>query len=585
MGAKFYLEDFRGHDEVGRLFHYELKILSTKGELPLSELVGAGATVTIEAPPGSAPDQGTIHRNGFLTNWEQRAPEGRFAVYHADLRPGLWFAGLNRSSRTFKALSIPNVVQATLQRWSGYFSTQEKLSKPHHPWEYLVQYEESDLNFCQRLLEKEGIFTYFLHSEGEHTLVLCDDSTLLVSSEENNLGVLDYLPENSPPRTSRIVRQPAFGTVVQPGSFAIKDYDYRKPSNPLDASIPLLSSGQPALPGVSSDPSWAENTQVFEYPGDYTETGTAIDYVRLNMERALAQTEYISGETPWIGLGVGSAFSLGQFPDPSRNHGYFVLRTELAARDTAHRSVLEEESGPDFRCVFRGLPGSLPFLPPRITPKPLIHGYHYAFVVGDAQVEGDPTPEGEYLRSIDCDEYGNVRVQFPWDENQEKSIYIRVSQGWAGVRRGSSQIPHLNDEVLVAFLRGNPERPIIVGRVHNQAKMPPHHTAEHRTQTILRDNTDNTVTLESDKRRPFIQLQTKSGHNFHLHNEPGNEFMHMKDSIGQQVLLDSTHGNMQFYVPGKIRHVFGDHGTVRDITKPDWDRTTSPLDENHGPNR
>jgi type VI secretion system secreted protein VgrG len=322
-----------------------------------------------------------------------------------------------------------------------------------------VQYRETDFNFIARLMEDEGIYWYFEHSEGEHKLIVADSpSALSPAPHAEKLPYYGNAGQASP--DVDIVTDWNFAREVRPGRTALRSYNFETPSNTL---------------GVDSAESRSHDLadyELFDYQGDYFNSGDGSQIVAVRLDEAQSGHERLSGSTNAYGLANGRLFTLERHPREDQNAEYFVVQTQINA------SINSLESGTqtgEYSCRFSAVPASQNYRPPRRTPKPFVQGPQSAVVTG---------PAGE---EIFTDKYGRVKVQFHWDrygkKNETSSCWMRVSHPWAGKSFGTIHIPRIGQEVIVDFLEGDPDQPLITGRVYNAEQMPPWDLPANMTQS------------------------------------------------------------------------------------------------------
>ncbi len=444
---------------LGVLFRFDLELLSDDPNQDPKAILGQSLSVCLDL--GEA---GTRYFNGTVTELSARGSSGEHFVYGLVLQPWLWLLSRTTNCRIFQNQSVPEIVKG-LFRLHGFSDFSEALSASYEPREYVVQYRESDQHFICRLLEEEGIYFFFQHEAGKHTLVLCDSPSAHEPTPFYD-GV-PYFPP-SPGRREQLDHLDGWEIthLVESGAYSLKDFDFEKPKAPLLASKDL-------------DPGHDQGGfEVFDFPGGHSETsvGLARALMRLDELRATWVRAQARGNTP--GLSAGMLFTLREFPIEQHNHDYLVVSFEATLRSHALESG-GANPGELFSCRFTAIDGNQQYRPPRVTSKPTIHGVQSAIVVGKS---------GEDLWT---DEYGRVKVKFPWDryvpkDEENASCWVRVAQLWAGSGFGAQHIPRIGQEVLVEFLEGDPDRPIIVGRVYNFDNKPPYDLPKNQTQSGIK---------------------------------------------------------------------------------------------------
>ena len=432
-------------EEMSRPFEYQLDLLSSKVDVKFDDILGKNVTIKF-----ALPDDSTRFFNGYVTRIAQGGLYGRYRRYIATVRPWLWFLTRTADCRIFQDMKVPDIIKAVFaDHPSADFKLE--LTGTYRKWTYCVQYRETDFNFVSRLMEQEGIAYYFRHSEGHDTLVLTDSTSkhTPVSGYEK----LSYIgPEQQVQPDHEHVRAWDFAQEVQPGAYVHDDYDLERPSVELKTNKTLPRGYTPS------------DYEVYDYPGAYLQRGDGEQYAAVRIDEIVSQYAIAHGVTNARGLTVGSLLTLEDHPREDQNGEYLIVSANYDLTFENYES-LPEAGGTSYRCAFVAMPTSQQFRPKRLTPKPFVQGPQTAVVVG---------PGGE---EIYTDKYGRVKVQFHWDRRGKKdensSCWIRVSSPWAGKGWGGVATPRIGQEVIVDFLEGDPDQPIITGRVWNAEQLPP----------------------------------------------------------------------------------------------------------------
>ncbi|MEY4575383.1 MAG: type secretion system tip protein VgrG [Pseudomonadota bacterium] len=469
-GDALKLHTMHGSDALSEPFAYDLELFSTDPNLQESDLIGHSVTVHLELG-----NQSVRHFNGIVASFGFAGMQGRHFVYHATLRPWLWLLSHASDCKIFQRTSVPDIV-ASVFRDHGFSDFELALSGTYPEREYVVQYRETTLSFVSRLLEQEGIYYYFQHEDGQHRLFLADS----VSAHETQPGyeqVPYYPPGNSLQREFENLEQWVGRKQLRTGSYTLNDFDFKKPR----ADLVVRTS----LPG---DYAHSDN-EFYDYPGEYEVSREGERYVRARMEELQGMEFGFQGNGSVRGLGSGRLFTLREFPRDVQNCEYLVVSADYAIEvDEFESSTLSTGAMP-FSCTLRATESKTPFVAPRSTPRPTISGPQTATVVGKAGEE------------IWTDEYGRVKVQFHWDRqgkrDENSSCWVRVAQVWAGSGWGGIHIPRIGQEVMVEFLEGDPDRPIITGRVYNRDNMPPYALPQNQTQSGIKSRSSKGATLNN----------------------------------------------------------------------------------------
>ncbi len=459
MKAESFLLSVSGREALSELFEYKLELLSA-GNLDLSGLLGRPAQLELVLA-----DESVRFVSGIVSHFGLLGERGRYAHYEATLRPWLWLLGNTKNCRIFQQKSVPAVVE---ELFHEHHSTdfRSALTATYAPREYLVQYRESDLDFVSRILEEEGIYYFFEHQAGKHILVLADSRAAHVEATPGR--ALPYVPQE-PDDVSKLSERVDAWSVsrrIVPARYAVSDFDFER-----RGSKPFTVSERRPQDGVG-------NAEVFDYPRAFASPEAAEGYALTRLEEAQLDYELARGGGELPGLKTGFIFTLSEHPRKEQNKSYLVLEARQELRvdtpATVELAQVEEHS----RCEFVALDARRPFRPLSRTRKPVVEGPQTAVVVG-------PSNEG-----IWTDEYGRIKLKFHWDRfgesDQAASCWVRVAQIWAGSGFGGMHVPRIGQEVIVDFLEGDPDRPIVVGRVYNADNRPPYALPANQTQSGIK---------------------------------------------------------------------------------------------------
>jgi len=439
-----------GTETLSRPFVLTAELLATDARIDRHALLGKPVTFTLPTD-GLMNALSPRYLNGKITRIAVRSQElsgTRYAVYQLTVEPDLWPMQRDRNLRIFQSQTVPQIVQTLLKEYAVNVET--RLAGNYRVWEYCVQYQESSLDFISRLMELEGIYYFFRHEADRHTLVLCDapDQHQAFPGYET---IAYHVTPSGGVVTEEGISQWSLAESVTPGIYSTDDYDFRKPNAWM-----LQARQNPASPVPGS-------VDVYDWPGHFVDHSHGESYARIRQEVWQAEHHSVSGSGTATGIAPGFTFSIINAPHFSDNGEYLVTS---ATYDFAENSYASGDTGDSRHNIhFTVLPSSVTYRTPPETPWPKTHGPQTAKVVG---------PKGE---SIWTDRYGRVKVKFHWDRlakgDDTSSCWVRVSSAWAGQGFGGVQIPRVNDEVVVDFINGDPDRPLIIGRVYNEASMPP----------------------------------------------------------------------------------------------------------------
>jgi type VI secretion system secreted protein VgrG len=437
---------FEWKEELGRPFRGVAVMRSASHEIAASQVLGQTAAIRVNAPDGSV-----RWFHGYIAEFEQtEAMRGGLAGYEALIVPWTWFLARTEDCRIFQEESAAGIISRVFKD-SPTASSSQKLVRRYLPYEYKVQYRESDHAFIHRLLEHEGMFYSFAHTQEQHTLLLLDDNA--VAAREHPQVSLRFVPGSESKSDPRALHQWRHRGHVRTGRFHSTDFNFKEPETSLLAKAERSKVHQ------------LSDAEVFEFPGKYDGHAAGDAYVRTRLEELVCRQDVYVGMTACRGVRAGSGITVSEHPRRDQNRDYLATRVEIAADAGGFEGSEEGQDGFVFTCRFECIPSSTPFRLERKTPQPQIRGPQTAVVTGPAGQE------------IHTDEFGRVKLQFHWDRygrnDEHSSCWVRVSQPWAGKGWGGVQIPRIGQEVIVECLEADPDRPIITGRVYNAGSMPP----------------------------------------------------------------------------------------------------------------
>jgi type VI secretion system secreted protein VgrG len=461
------VQSFTGNEQFARLFQYEAELLSEDHNLSFEDIIGAEVTVRLETTRGD-----TRWFHGIVSRFVQGpASDTRYGAYRATIVPWLWLLTRTSDCRIWsgsdQTRTVPEIVEQLFQD-RGLDAFENHLTGTYHPWEYCVQYRETDFNFVSRLLEQEGISYYFQHEDGKHTLVLVDSIdrlTPLPGYEE-----ISYRSSEHASTDLEHIRHWSLQKQLLSGSFVHKDFDFERPKKDLGTEPRIIARAHAGA-----------TFEIYDYPGLYTDPGHGKALAEIRIQEIQSDHALLQGQADARGLAAGHTVNFQDLPREDQNRKYLVLSVQHNVRSDTFESGRASDTGDLFyHCDFSVMPADEVFRPARITPKPLIDGPQTAIVVG---------PVGE---EIHTDQYGRVKVRFHWDRygaaDEKSSCWIRVAHSWAGKKWGAFFTPRIGQEVVVEFLEGDPDRPIITGRVYNAENTVPYPLPAHKTLSTLKSN-------------------------------------------------------------------------------------------------
>jgi len=505
-----------GHDEIGAPYLFRLGLVSEDLEIAAADILGKPFCVRV------GDSDSARHFHGLAAEFRLERFESGFAHYEVVLRPWLWFLTNSTDNRIFQQMSAVEIVEEVFGAYPAA-KFEKRLRGSYETRDYCVQYGESDLDFVQRLLEHEGIFYFFEHADGAHTMVLTDANAAL--SAAPGLDSVPFEPDAFVTfRDGDYITDWRPRAAVVTGAFVQTDYDFEKPGADL-----ATKADDPR--GHDED-----DAERYHYPGRYTRMSPGDSLTRIRLEEVQAPSQRAVARATAPGVWSGVKFALTDFPREAENDDYIVLRTDYTAWNDQYRSgARSDRPSEGYEARLMVAPLALPFRPERRTPRPVMKGPQTATVVG---------PSGS---EIFTDEYARVKVQFHWDRlggrDENASCFVRVSSAWAGSGWGFIQIPRIGQEVIVDFLEGDPDQPLITGRVYNGEQMPPYGLPGSATQSGWKSNSSpggggwNELRFEDKKGSEEVYFQAEKDHNELVKN---NESRTIGNDFAEDVGHDAT---------------------------------------------
>lgn len=522
--SELLLQGLRATEELGRPFEIQIRLLCTQTNIDPDGMLGQNVTIAAKFDEAR-----TRYFNGEIV--EFRRVTFTYLdkqAYEAVVRPKFWLLSHTTDCRIFQNKSAKDIVQEVL-RENGITDIRLSLSGTYNPREYCVQYNESDFDFLSRLMEEEGIYYFFEHEDGKHTLVLADaySAHTLIQGEAGN-GEVPYQERATEEEES--ITDWTLARQIRPGVYVHRNFDFTKPRQDL-TSQRSISRQNPQ-----------STFEVFHYPGAHLTTGDGDTRAKQRIEELQSPWELVTGKSDAVELSAGALFKLTTYPLESQNREYLIVQVKYEV--TMEIDTSAGESGPTagglpgttFACGFVATHSQNPFRTASTTPRPIIRGPQTALVVGQSGEE------------IWTDEHGRVRLHFHWDrlgqKNETSSCWVRVAQVWAGKSFGFLQIPRIGEEVIVDFLEGNPDRPIVIGRVYNADQKPPYVLPDHQTQSGLKthsskegaDDTFNELRFEDLKDSEEIYFHAEKDFNRIVENNDTLKVGFEKQDAGDQTI-------------------------------------------------
>lgn len=514
-----------GEEALSEAFTFTVTLLSHNPDIESHALLGQPITVAIPCCGLLA----TRYLNGKITAVKvqrEPLPDTRYTRYHLTMEPDLWQMKRDSNLRIFQHQTVPQMVKTLLQE--NRVTVEDQLTAHYRQWEYCVQYQESSFSFISRLMELEGIYYFFRHQQDRHVMVLMDRA-----ERHQPFPGYEAIPWYATPSGSVTdnegVSHWTFAERVTPGICSLDDYDFRKPHAWM---LQARQNPQSPLPG---------EIDVYDWPGRFVEPQQGEHYACIRQQIWQASHQHIHGQGTALGIAPGHIFSLQQAPWLNDSDTFLTIRAHYLLEEKDYASAGE---GRAQQCIlFSVIPSATPFRAPVVTPWPKTCGPQTARVVG---------PPGE---SIWTDKYGRIKVKFHWDRqgkgDETSSCWVRVSSAWAGQGFGGVQIPRVNDEVVIDFINGDPDRPLVTGRVYNAACMPPWTLPAAATQMgFLSRSKDG-----SPDNANALRFEDKSGAEQVWLQAERNMDIHIKRDASQHI----GNNDVQFVGASAERRVVADH--------------------------
>ena len=550
---------------LSKLFRVRLEMLHEEdqaGYTPTAvdpqKLIGQAMSVEILQNDGTK-----RYAHGICIEFIQGNRDTRYTAYHAELVPHVWLLTQRAQSRIFQNVSVPDILKKVLQ---GLEVTYE-LQGTFEPRNYCVQYRETDWDFVSRLMEEEGIYYYFEHTQTNHTLIIANTpQSHRDCPTKSEIPIID-ISQLGKEEWQGVVRDWGISSSLRTGKYTLWDHNFQLPDKKFDdtENTRVTIGGNDKL-------------EVYDYPGGYAKRFDGIDSgggeqaselqkiftdrqrtTKIRQEEMDAGVKGIVGMSDCCSMTAGYRFTLSKHPNNEYNKPFVLVALEIEAVQSpgyASDEVIADPYHAGFTCIPYG-EGQPPYRPPRLTPKPVVHGSQTAIVVG---------PSGE---EIFTDKYGRVKVQFHWDRegkyNGSSSCWVRVAQTWAGKKWGAMFIPRIGMEVIVDFLEGDADQPIIVGCVYNAETMPPYTLPDEKTKSTIKTDSSkggggfNELRFEDKKGSEQVFIHAEKNQDIRVKNDCMELIKHDRHLIIE---------NEQFELVKKDKHlqVKGDHNEKIDGT-------------------
>ena len=539
--STFAVASFKLDEGLNRPFNLHLEVASHQPDIDFGDVLDQPCELLVWY-------QGALQRRvcGVVSEFAQGDSGFRRTRYQLLVQPALWRLSLRHNSRIFQALKPDEILSILLQE-HGIIDYAFALKNDHAKREYCVQYRETDLDFLNRLATEEGMFYFHEFEADKHRIVFADDSAVLTQGPELFFNLGNRSLEQGP-----YVRQFHYRESVRPSDVELKDYSFKTPAYGLSHKKAGAELGHQR-----------DTYPHFDYPGRFKQDPSGKAFAQHRLDALRNDAMMSTGQSNCAALLPGQTFTLTEHRNAALN---IVWQIVSITHTGTQPQALEEEGGDgpttisnDFSVV-----KAQQTWRPRLENKPMVDGPQIANVVG---------PEGE---EIYCDEHGRVKLQFPWDRYSEghdqSSCWVRVSQGWAGGQYGMMAIPRIGHEVIVSFLEGDPDQPIVTGRTFHATNRPPYELPANKTRTVLRTETHqgegfNELRFEDQAGQEEIYIHGQKDLNVIMQNDAAWHIKHDERRNIDNQRVTRIKANDHLTVQGEKRdHIKGDYSLTVDAS-------------------
>ncbi|MEX0444582.1 type VI secretion system tip protein VgrG [Xenorhabdus sp. SGI246] len=479
----FVVTDFTLNESFSQPFNLNVGLASADPAIDFPTVLDRTATLTILQ---DGVEQRSI--TGIVSYFEQGNTGLHQTTYQMTIRPDLWRTTLRQNSRIFQQLDISAII-TTILKEHGIRDVVFSLRHPHPEREFCVQYQESDFTFLQRLTAEEGIFYFFECGNGRNTLVFADDAGSVPPGI-----VIPYQPGEASTIGKPAITSLTCSAQVRPAQVQLKDYTFKNPAWAAEFRAEM-----------KEDTLQERYYEHYDYPGRFKDEVHGEAFTRYRLEALRNDAVMGQGSGNAIAVQPGRLFTLYNHPRADLNQPWQVVGASHSGSQPQARETANSDTGTNLHSQFHFIRHNQSWRPTPL-PKPVIDGPQIAKVVG---------PAGE---EIFCDQYGRIRLQFPWDRygqsDDQSSCWIRVTQPWAGQGWGMLAIPRIGQEVVVDFLHGDPDQPIVTGRTYHASNIPPGALPGSKTQMAFRSKTHkgegyNELLFEDSKGSELLSLHAQ----------------------------------------------------------------------------
>ncbi|UQZ88940.1 type VI secretion system tip protein VgrG [Deltaproteobacteria bacterium Smac51] len=547
-GPEFGVYSFKGREKLNEPYEFEVELVSLEADVDLVGLLGSQALLTIGDHSGG---KRLVH--GSIREAQQLHTANIFTHYRLCMVPRLWYLGRNKNHRIFQNKSVKDIIDQILKE-QGFLAQHVswKLKESYEAREYCVQYGESDLYFISRLCEEEGLYFYFEHQTGAHVLCFSDASGGPMAQQSD---LMLFAGSGQVADTATVTRFNLKQT-VHSDKASYREWNFEKP--PLDLEVMKDEADQKKAPVPGG-----LDLENYQYPHLYQLKAPGEKYAKVQLLRQISFTRWAEGRGQAASMLPGFAFSLSHHPRADANAQWWLTEVRHHGEQP---QVLEHEAPSERGFLYQNnfivIPFETRFVPEIKHPKCRVIGQQTAIVTG---------PEGE---EIYTDEYGRVKVEFHWDRrdlaNERSSCWIRVSQGWAGGEYGTMAIPRVGHEVVVTFLEGDPDRPLVTGRVYHAENKVPYELPAEKTKTVFKSFSSpggggfNEMRIEDLKGQEEIYVHAEKDLNAHIKNDWKEHILNDQHRTVDNFSYTRIKGEDHLTVdlPRKVELMADDHLTV-----------------------
>ena len=547
---KLLLTGLTGREAISRLFDFHLTTLSEDTAIDFTQIIGQKVTINI-----TQSDDSQRYFNGIVSHFACTGKDGDMTRYELQVVPKLWTLTRYADCRIFHNKNPKDIILQILG--DRGITLSDVTTSTYKPLEYCVQYRETDFNFISRLMEQYGIFYFFEHDDSDHTMKLGDSTSAHQPCPGQNsagfnltMGGLD---------AGDVVNAWSIGQELHSGKQSVTDYNFTTSTTDLGASESTIYS-------VGGNDSF----EVFDYPGVHGTQSDGTAVAKLRMQEVESSHKVAHGASVCRAFTTGYKFDLADHPLDAMNATYLLTEIQHVASISGTYGEDAGTGEDSYTNHFACIPADVPFRPARTTPKPFVQGPQTATVVGKSSEnegeEGDTDQDaGGDGEEIWVDKWGRVLVLFPWDRKKDVSCWVRVSQDWAGQGWGMINIPRVGQEVLISFLEGDPDRPIITGRVYNDVQTVPYKLPDNGTRSTFRTSSStgggtahyNELRFEDKTGSEQVFVRGEKDYDTRILNDSREWIGNNRSLIVKKDQMEKVEGNLSQQVTGNQNEKVG----------------------------